>query len=96
MTPLRNFGYKSLKAVWEPEPWRLLGQSLLCKDRFPALEELVIILIQDGRKLIDWEEEEDWAEGIDDVSVADVIVNALDVGGRLLVNVLKGNVFTES
>lgn len=95
MTPLRNFGYKSLRAILEPDPWRRLGRCLLCKDRFPTLEELAIVLIQDGTMLIDWEEEEDWAEGIDDVLCTDAIVDALDVGGCFAVNVSKGNVIIE-
>lgn len=96
MTPLRNFGSKSLSAILEPEPWRRLGHCLLCKDRFPMLEQLVIVMIQDGTGLIDWEEEEDWAESIVDVFVEFAIVDALDIGERFVVEVSKGNVFVEN
>lgn len=95
MTPLRNFGHKSLTAILEPDPWRRLGHCLLCKDRFPTLKELAIVLIQDGTTLINWEEEKDWAEGIDNVSYADAIVDALNVDGTFVVNISKGNVILE-
>lgn len=84
-----------MRTIHEPEPWRELGQCLLCKDRFPKLAELVIILIQDGMKLIDWEEEEDWAQGINNASGAEAIVKALNVGGSFLVNISSSNVIVE-
>lgn len=95
MTPPRNFGYVSSRAILEPEPWRRLGRCLLCKDRFPTLEELAIVLIQDGTMFFNWEEEEEWAEGADNILCTDAIVDALDVGECFVVNVFKGSVIIE-
>lgn len=72
-----------------------LGECLLCKDRFPALEELAIVLIEDGTKLINWEEEEDWVGESDVALGANVILKALNVGDGLMVSISKDNVVIE-